>query len=430
MNPIASFVLKLIVCVLFVTISLSAFPGVQELKYDQIKSVQLLGHNYAPSYVLSEYSRTNTPFVTELANTINEININEGLYNTDDEIKLILAGIIDQNLTGLKIPPTFKERIQHIYTPVDRWFQDFAEILSAVVPDRNLEPHHLLLDMNRGRGLAYLGGIVSEKYDLYYYRNPENAPSGNYGGNTEVTPNNIYYTGTNSTDLLRKFFLDKGYSKDSDHAFLDNSWLYVGHVDEYVAHVLSPNSECGFAIIKADPILAKNILNDYTGNTVGVFPSAYQYHDMVKSFKALKDYMTAQNPENREGAELFNTQEILSKKIDANVEILKEKIGNKTPRCKNIEVIPMPVLFTCERYNPRNPTDCYALLPGVVNLLVLRNNLLFPDPFFPPYQEYIKTEMEKLNQKVYFINDMYYHENLGEIHCGTNVIRSYHNLLE
>jgi hypothetical protein len=117
-------------------------------------------------------------------------------------------------------------------------------------------------------------------------------------------------------------------------------------------------------------------------------------------------------------------QKMIATIIDKNIAKLIFKIKNKTPRCKNIKIMEYPTFFKCNNSSiPTHVKGCRAWIPGTANMLVLRNHLIIPDPFFTPYKKSIKEQAEMLGQKVHFIDDMYYHQMMGEIHCGTNVFR-------
>lgn len=71
-----------------------------------------------------------------------------------------------------------------------------------------------------------------------------------------------------------------------------------------------------------------------------------------------------------------------------------------------------------------------SFLPGSANLVVLRDHLILPDPSFEPFKSEIYRVLNPVvggsyfNRKVHFIDDKSsYHDLMGEVHCGTNVMR-------
>jgi protein-arginine deiminase len=125
-----------------------------------------------------------------------------------------------------------------------------------------------------------------------------------------------------------------------------------------------------------------------------------------------------------------NLQTTLQRKLFDIVAILTTSLGLTAS-----EVIWLPVLF---RAYPPRPTLNVAYGPNVVNMLVVtRANgtavLCVPKPFGPvvsgqcKFEELITNRLVAAGVKkddIKYIDDFIpYHEEVGEIHCGTNSLR-------
>jgi len=108
--------------------------------------------------------------------------------------------------------------------------------------------------------------------------------------------------------------------------------------------------------------------------------------------------------------------------IEENVGKLKDFIRkvSKEPN-RDFEEVAWPSLY--EGRNSSNPSSCHAFLPGVVNLTVLRRHLLVPACHIPSFDKIIEARFRAQGNQVHFIDDQAYHNSMGEIHCGTNVLR-------
>jgi hypothetical protein len=105
--------------------------------------------------------------------------------------------------------------------------------------------------------------------------------------------------------------------------------------------------------------------------------------------------------------------------IDLNREILKEGLD-----LDDADVFAIPVLFSGRR-NERTR----AYFPNMVNHLVIGRTSIVPKPYGPVVNGKDTFEAafrETLPERdVRFIDDWYsYHEQMGEVHCGTNARRT------
>lgn len=403
-----------------------AFP----VTYEEISTVRMMNHSNVPIKVLvyrqkslSGFFYNNTKFVSELARIIADINIEDNL-SYREKLKLVILDSTNDGLDNLPLDDAEKQQyITHVPFKGDRWLQDFGEIMVASTADDPQEKL-LLFDVNRGRGLRDLPSMLANFWSGYYFKIDDRSMTGNYGGNLEATPNNVHYVGNTSSTKMQNFFKDHGQAENL--LVLNTSWLQVGHIDEYTSTIITDDA-CGFAIVKASPAKAMQLLRDAGSESFDSFPAAYDSQKYAQDFQAMQKLL-------QDGSVLeadFTASTTMEKHlvrqakiidiINNNVDQLIKKIQSKSPQCANIKVVEFPILFKCSTSDA--PSRCHAWLPGTANMLVLRDHLIIPDPFFTPFKNAIKEQADAFKQKVHFVDDMFYHKGIGEIHCGTNVFR-------
>ena len=200
-------------------------------------------------------------------------------------------------------------------------------------------------------------------------------------------------------------------------------------MDEYISTIIT-DDECGFALVKASPLRALELLKNASEDSFLSFPSRYEEEGYAKSFREIQKRLNTEDIFSKDytpidviGRQLAKQKTIIAI-IDKNINALIQKIKQKSPQCASIKVVEYPTIFKCSSSSvATNPKGCQAWIPGAANMLVLRDHLIIPDPFFTPYKNSINQQVTKLKQKVHYIDDMYYHRLVGEIHCGTNVFR-------
>lgn len=391
--------------------------NVQNLDLNRVEWVRLLNHNHIPAKVLMMYggSPGNLAFLQALTNILEEINAEENHL----PIKIVLVGAPKPDISNLPISDYAKNNLVE-FIPLDvagnMWLQDFGEIMAVKTHDDTQEKL-LLFDSNRGRGLADLAATLADLWDGYYYQNPDPSDGGDDGGDIEVTPNNILYVGTRSSDGLRNFFGRYGYQDRL--VLMETEWLRIGHVDEFISTIMLPGDPCGFGLVKADPLLGVDLLKKAASaeleELVGL-PYTTEQEDFSMMQKLHQYLLTDEDDPDgwRAWAQrIAKRQATVAKAIDNNVAKLKAKIIEVSPQCSDLKVISFPVMFN----------NGIAILPNPVNMTVLREHQVISDPFFKPYREYIENELRQHNQNPHFINDLDYHTEWGEVHCGTNVLR-------
>ena len=92
------------------------------------------------------------------------------------------------------------------------------------------------------------------------------------------------------------------------------------------------------------------------------------------------------------------------------------------------DLIEVPVIFMPNEWQPALAD---ALTAGMVNMLVINHHCIVPRPFGPVvrgldlFEEHLRARLTPLGLTVGFLDDWFeYHVNLGEVHCGTNTLRS------
>ncbi|MER5211330.1 protein-arginine deiminase domain-containing protein [Streptomyces sp. NPDC002838] len=243
-----------------------------------------------------------------------------------------------------------------------------------------------------------------------------------------------------------------------DPLLLDTSWLYVGHVDEFV-QFLPADTPRGWRLGVADPEAGLNLLRDAQRDGHGktkVFSVPASAGAVPKETidQALASrYLVADNT-------------MAAKRIAANVELLKRETG-----ITDAEIVRVPSLYTRgtedERSGTRTPTlsrlggtvapqaaeeygqqsflarnrdasaapaeptvETAAYIPGAVNgIMLTRDRYLAPRQWGPViggkdiFTNAVTAAYTRAGLKVSYIDGWYYHLGMGEVHCGTNTLR-------
>jgi len=200
---------------------------------------------------------------------------------------------------------------------------------------------------------------------------------------------------------------------------LDTSWLCVGHVDEWMSFLPDESAPKGFWLIYSDTTLGIEFLESLTQSTsLGRYRSGHGYDtvgDIVDDF-ALRSL----------------NEELQEDYIEPNLETLKTELG-----LDDGDIIRVPAYF--EEVRGCGGTNV-ALIPGTANYQIFSeadgtHKLFLPDPFLRQNENDLSSdpfiaEFEGLlpsgpNYEYHWVDDWdIYHMGLGEVHCGTNVIRT------
>ncbi len=438
---------------LVITSTVVAQQGIEirEVQQGELGKIRLMSNNNIPKKVIVVRNGGTAPFVDDLIDTIQTINDESDRMNIKLHVITTSSAAASSFKSQLQAQGLYDSlvEINSRFFTADQWMQDWGEIAVAEVEGQeDLQP--LILDSNRGRGLAGLPKVFADLWDAYYIKNPARGSKGDYGGNIEVTPDNVLVLGSTSTPKLRKLFDKHGYK--NKRAILDTSWLIVGHVDEYVSFVPNASVDGGYTILKADPSLAFDLIKNASAEQLSKTNPEYrstirELHAKLNSFnksmanirefdlsseadilkwKFGKGLMSEEESEQKIRLDqLIALNREISLLIDSNIEILKERIKQVTGTPdRKFSVISLPTIFR-GRKSGNTLSRCVALLPGVVNMLVLANHLVIPDAQMPMLNDYIRKTLNRVSLRSHFLDDMAYHNLAGEIHCGTNVMRDY-----
>uniref|UniRef100_A0A8C0H8R1 Protein-arginine deiminase n=1 Tax=Chelonoidis abingdonii TaxID=106734 RepID=A0A8C0H8R1_CHEAB len=189
---------------------------------------------------------------------------------------------------------------------------------------------------------------------------------------------------------------------------LYSDWLRVGHVDEFLSFVPAPDRK-GFRLLLASPDACYKLFKE----------KQREGHGNMAQFAGLENVQTITIDEMLADKTLRSDSEYVQSCIDWNRHTLKEELG-----LTEQDIIDIPQLFML------NGSRADAFFPDMVNMIVLGKHLGIPKPFGPIVdgrcclEENVRSLLEPLGLVCIFINDFFsYHTLLGEIHCGTNVLR-------
>lgn len=247
-----------------------------------------------------------------------------------------------------------------------------------------------------------------------------------------------------------------------DPIWLDSAWLAVGHVDEFISFVPSSNAKLGFKVLVADPVGTLNLLKKAMQDGHGKVPMlsyAAQTPDekkaleeagftnpSIEAFLAKKD--TEQNQANAE------------KHIKANLDILRKSIGlteEDIVRIPSLYAIPslggvgdLGLSGSASQYRASlskaqqqwaygpvqrqlGEDQLGGFYPAAANMVVLpkHKNLLIAKQYGPVINgvDIIEQELTKVVSSIgytprYVDDFLSYHLGEGDVHCGTNTLRS------
>jgi len=388
---------------------------------DKVERIQLVNNNHVPQKLLVAYTYGNGPFVKDLFMVVKQINEQDRLPENDRlKLHIVTSGGDPVKELGIsaedaaryvEINPTFKSS--------DIWMQDCMELCSAWADGKQLQA---VFDSNRGRGLAGLPRALANLWDLVYFKNPATQMShGDYGGNLEVTPfDDIMVAGNTITAPCKAFFEKFGYA--GRLATPDTRWLTVGHIDEYISFIPTAHAPGGYSIVKADPTYALELLTNIDDSELDRLNRSDR--EFLLRVKRVLNARLDDPDAGRGTAEgdFVTLNRAIGEIIDKNVGELKQfirTVSNDPDR--DIAEMAWPSLY--EGRGGARPTGCCAFLPGVVNLTVVRNHLLVPACHIPSFDRVIEARFRAQGNTVHFIDDEPYHNSMGEIHCGTNVLR-------
>jgi len=389
-----------------------------------VKKLRMVDNNHVPQKVIVVMTSSTKNFCRDLFEVIKKINETENLP-ADEKIKLHIIPAVSDPIGQLGISQADAQKYLEVnskFSSSDIWAQDCMELCSAQVGE-SPEFVPAVFDSNRGRGLAGLPKVLAEMWSLAYAKNPSTQMAhGDYGGNIEVTPfDDVLVCGNTITAPCKAFFEKMGYAGRFFNP--DTSWLTVGHIDEYLSFIPTTHAPGGYSFVKADPAYALELLSvtpDEEFSNLGSYEGNF--------LKSVKQVLQAQKTDPLAGkgtqeGDFIDLNRKIGEIVENNVSALKNfirKITNDPER--DFGEVSWPNLY--EGRNGNKPSGCCSYLPGVVNLLVLRNHLVVPACHLPTFDKKIEARFRSQGNIVHFVDDEPYHNSMGEIHCGTNVLRS------
>jgi hypothetical protein len=425
--------------------------------------IRLLSSNNAPLKILMVLTRQTLDEVHAMLDVVRRMNEAER-PPAAERLRLHLLCESEDVLSHLRVEPGDLSRdleIDRYFKPVrgDIWAQDWGEV--AAIDRGDGEERLVVLDTDRGRsGLAELPAVLARMWNGWYHKLERAADrtvgSGDYGGNIEVTPDDVLILGSTSSVALRRLLARAGY--DGRTALLDTNWLRVGHVDEQVATVPDPSTPRGYAIVRADPELGLALVSALPRARLDeemlelvrkaavvrragarevpareaapwelpaaqrLFGTLYRLHATANSYR-LDVHSVLPSPwsddDLHDPGELIAANRRAGRLIDRNVErlaaVIREASGDDV---SPVKVVSLPALF-----EPFTGNTTGALLPGAANLVALRQHVVVPDPLLPCLRAEMERRLRGTGLVPTFLPAATYHFLDGQIHCGTYVLR-------
>ncbi|OGK07166.1 MAG: hypothetical protein A2W80_12030 [Candidatus Riflebacteria bacterium GWC2_50_8] len=439
---------------------------------DDIESIRFLSPNNVPVKVITVYAPEfgNLAFIMSLINIVADMH-EKGLVKAEESFKIHLIPTLKSQASDFselrsKISAErLKKYVEFssIATNNDVWMQDWGEV-GVVKLKSEAKAQLVVFDSNRGRGTSDLPARLAHFWNGFVMKNPsESRSGGDYGGNIEVTPDNILLIGNTSTPELRGYFEKHGYA--GRMAVLETDWLHVGHVDEYISVCPNPKAPRGYTLIKANPRLALRLIKDASPAELNAIPQD-DYRKMliaVRNYlreaerkrgrrvvddeavpqeeqfsRAVIDYLTKDEsgayvlpamdlsmdgssgaPADKEVEDFIKLNLTLANLIDTNVKAACAKISEvRKESGKSHSVLSFPALYK-KMWGGKH----IAYIPGSVNQLILNNQLIVPDPQVERLRKNIARSASMIGLHANFVDSLPYHNAQGQIHCGTNVFR-------
>jgi hypothetical protein len=309
----------------------------------------------------------------------------------------------------------------------DVWIQDEIEFATSTAP--GFSRTNIIIDSIRDRGLnnfpdqivqpnmfKQTWGIAGTESSADSFGNLEASPPVTVDG-VEYPFGRIYYGKVPSfglNDVLAGFLDSQSVQAPVQ---MNTSWLCVGHVDEFSSWVPDASSPKGFKAMLADVDAAYALLEGLDPNMS--LPRYASDHGYATVGEIVNDAaLRAENESLRDDY------------MNPIREQFKTEFG-----LEDSDIIAIPTLFEVV-------SGCgggvVALMPGTVNMIVANfegepTKLFVPDPFFrtdlqdlasDPIAAAFAESMPEGVETVFTDDWSTYHMQLGEVHCGTNVLRT------
>ena len=326
----------------------------------------------------------------------------------------------------------------------DQWVQDCMEFGLSAHPGTGFRS---VMRAPRNRPLRTFPRTL-RKADLGYHEPGTLSPDTTFDstGNLECSPpvtskagkrfpfGRIYFgpgRPAEELDADTKAFLEKQIVQAPIE--IDTSFLLVGHVDEIISFVPAPGPK-GFKMLLASPRLAYKILRDnQAANGAAKMLVGRRFPDVSPQSAevSIDDFLTKGLPmtsgDRRVLARLAQSHltpynDARQADLDAIRTQLESELGLDAA-----DIVEVPVIFA--DITTKNLAD--ALTAGMVNMLVINGHCVFPKPFGPVvggtdlFEDDLVQKLTALGLTPHPLDDWFeYHVLLGEVHCGTNTLRT------
>ncbi len=332
----------------------------------------------------------------------------------------------------------FIKQIQEIVPPTQAsvkavrrgplWIQDTMEIgylqfptlrrssVQAVSDDKNVTSVPSVLHGNRGANKDnFSRSLLKSNFGWFNIGKPRNLLPGDrwadWYGNLEVTPplpgyplGRIYY-GNSGTATLHPEVVEflKAQEIQGPPVDIDTSWLMIRHVDEVISFIPSKNEKPLMLVVS--PEAGVNLLRQLQR----------EGHGNKAINRGLSTATTVQ------GA--LNNRRL----IDHNLQIQRDRIDPLISKLKrefslnDNQIIQIPAMFSLTGY---------SWWPNMVNSVAVNGHFLVADPRGPIVgdrdvtQDTFRKLVSKSPLQVHFLDNDYYQELRGNVHCATNTTRT------
>jgi protein-arginine deiminase len=312
----------------------------------------------------------------------------------------------------------------------DVWMQDEIEFGTLTAPGYEID---FVIDSIRSQRGQYLDSypeaeLFGPDFAMYTWGSG-GATSQDSFGNLEVSPpvtvdgvdypfGRIYY-GDSGRYAMNSAIQDMFVAQKVQAPFtLDIGWLCVGHVDEFITMLPDPDAPKGFRVWVADVDEGRSFLESLpAGKTLNKYASD---HGLSSAGEMLED------------AALWSyNRDLMDENIEPNINVLKRELG-----LDESDFVRVPGIFERSRM-------CgglaLALIPATVNMQVTTHEdgvgatLFIPDPFMrsnsegqsdDPFIEYFDSLLPSNLDPIWLDDWDAYHMAWGEVHCGSNTVRS------
>lgn len=219
--------------------------------------------------------------------------------------------------------------------------------------------------------------------------------------------------------------------------YIDTSWLLVGHVDEFVSFVKAPSAR-GWAMVVLDPRLGVRLLRQARaagrGNARMFVGKRAIGADEAEELRLVRAAVTVDQV--LDSSRIVRASFRAGARIDEAVARIKRATGLGDGEIVRIAGLhdreAAGQLTRVSGWYQRPGADSVAVVPAIVNGQPLSDRVFAaPDPHGPLVsgRDVFKRQAEqafgRVGVRVHWVEDFQYlHLNGGEVHCGTNLLRT------